>query len=103
MNSNAILAISAAVLAGAVLGFLLGRYRPGGWLFAASLVLGLAAAGLMSSDLLSLLGISNQNWAHMAYAAFGMLILMPALAALIVTGGVGLWLAARARTPDGEG
>lgn len=101
MAPGAIAAIGAAVLVGAFIGFVLGRYAGGGWLFAFSLLLAAVAAGMMSSEVLTALGISNENWAHMGYAAFGMLILLPAMAGSILAGAVGLRLAARAARAEG--
>lgn len=101
MNPEAWAAIIGALVVGSGIGFALGRYAGGGWLFGVSLLLGLPALGLLSSDVLVLLGIPREGWNHLGYFAFSMLVLLPALAGLIVFGGIGLWRAARAgQRPD---
>jgi len=95
MNPEAWVALVAALVVGAGAGFALGRYAGGGWVFGASLLLGVPALGLLSSTVLSALGIPREGFNHMGYFAVSMFILLPALAGLIVFGGVGLWRAGR--------
>lgn len=97
MNSESLIAILSGLIVGSGIGFVLGRYRGGGWLFGFSLIMAIVAMGLLSSAVLEAFGIPRDGFNHVGYAAVSILIVMPALAGSIVFGGLGLWLAARAR------
>ena len=100
MNPEAWTAIISGLAVGSGIGFALGRYAGGGWLFGFCLLLGIPALGLLSSELLEAIGIPRDGFNHLGYFAFSMLVLMPALAGAILFGGIGLWRAGRARRED---
>jgi hypothetical protein len=97
MTPEALIAIGTGLVVGSGLGFVLGRFAGGGWLFGFSLLLGLPALGMLSSDVLEAIGIPREGFNHLGYFAFSMLVLMPALAGAILFGGIGLWRASRLR------
>lgn len=103
MDTDVILVMSLAIAVGAGLGFALGRFAGGGWLLTFLLALGALAAGLMSDAVLSAFGVPEDYWEQLAYAAFAMLAVLPAMAGGLVAGGLGLWLAARGQRRTGEG
>lgn len=100
MNPEALIAIGTGLAVGSGIGFVLGRYAGGGWLFSFCLLLGLPALGLLSSDVLEAIGIPRAGFNHLGYFAFSMFVLMPGMAGAIVFGGIGLWRASRVRRDE---
>jgi len=96
MNPEAWTAILGGLSVGSGIGFVLGRFAGGGWLFGVSLLLGLVALGLLSSTVLETIGIPREGFNHLGYFAFSMLILLPGLVGMILFGAFGLWRARRA-------
>ena len=95
MNPEAWIAIGLGLVIGGGVGFALGRFKGGGWLFGFCLLIGLPALGLLSSAVLEAIGIPREGFNHLGYFAFSMLVLMPALIGAILFGGIGLWRASR--------
>ena len=95
------LALIAAAVGGG-LGYLLARLGGGGWLFGFNLMLAGAAALFLSPRALSLLGVEPAPGGEAGFPALAVFVVLPAFAGSVVLGGVGLWLAARARGGGGE-
>ncbi|MGI3184818.1 hypothetical protein [Nioella aestuarii] len=97
MNSEAWIAIIGGLVVGSGIGFSLGRYAGGGWLFGCTLLIAVVALGLLSSPVLEAFGVPRDGFNHLGFAAVSILILAPAMAGMIIFGGIGLWRASRMR------
>lgn len=102
MAPEVLTAMIVSGLFGAGAGYGLGRYLGGGWLFAFNLLLAAGMVVVLSSPILEAIGIPRDGMGHLGYAAFALFVLLPAFAASLIAGGLGLWRAARAMGGDGE-
>jgi len=102
MSPSLLPTLLVAVAFGGGLGFVIGRFLGGGWLFGFNLLLSAGTVLFLTSPLLEAIGIPRAGGEHMAYAALAVFVLLPALGAAVIFGGIGLWRAARARSGDRE-